>query len=107
MFIIQINSHNNHNTISSIATYSPFPELKYIEPGKMLVKVIKKLKKDQKEDIPFIRLPSFSPTFLATVEVKQETLNTNSKNARWNWLTALANTTLTSVMAEEAAQEAA
>ena len=52
-------------------------------------------------------MPSFSPTFLATVKIEQEIFNTNSEKARWDCLTTLADTTLADVAAYEVAQETA
>ena len=107
MFCIQIDSHNDYGTASLTATCSLSLELEYIKPGHLSTEAVKELKRDQGEDIPFIRLPSFSPTFLAIVKIEQEVFNTNSEKARWDCLTTLADTTLADTAAHEVAQEAA
>ena len=89
--------------MSTFPSRSPSPELQYIEPGHLPAATTLELEKDQEGDIPYIRLPSFSPTFPNNILINEECHNSNSKDGRWAKLTALADTSLT---AADTAQKA-
>jgi hypothetical protein len=76
-----------------------------------------KLDKEQDEDVPFIRSPSFSPTFPeeikvkrlspenpAKIRVKTEIFSTHLEDSRWACLNTLAE--VVQLAGEEAADEA-
>ena len=110
MFAIDLDRGHTSKRESSIASTlssrSPSPELRYIEPGQLFPTTALELEKDQEGDIPYIRSPSFSPTFPDRVLISGEHHNPNSEDGRWAKLHDLANTSLTTAAAADTAQEA-
>jgi hypothetical protein len=119
MFAIRINDYSNDNT-SSTATRSPTPELeyveledlpgtipgvKYIDPGRLSPSSAAELQESQGEDVPFIKSPSFSPTFPAKITIKNEIFSTDTEDSRWARLQTL--TEVSAAAAKEAALEGA
>jgi len=111
MFVIDLDrgrsTKGTSSNASTLSSRSPSPELRYIEPGRLPAATALELEKDQEEDVPYIRSPSFSPTFPEQVLVSGEHHNSNSEDGRWAKLHDLANTSLAAAAAADAAQKAA
>ena len=117
MFTIKIGDRSDIDVASSKATRSPSPDIEYIEPGRLTDPVAIELDKEQDDDVPFIRSPSFSPTFPeeikvkrfspenpAEIKVKTEIFSTHLEDARWARLNTLAE--VVQLVGREAADEA-
>jgi hypothetical protein len=117
MFTIRIDNRSDIDIASSRATRSPSPDIEYIEPDRLTDPVAIELDMEQDGDVPFIRSPSFSPTFPEEIEVKQfssenpaeikvktEIFSTRLEDLRWARLNTLAE--VVHLAGEEAADEA-
>ena len=111
MFVIDLDrghtSKRASSTASTLPSWSPSPKLQYVEPGQLPTATTLELEKDQEKDVPYIWSPSFSPTFPNRILVNGEHHDPNSKDGRWAKLHDLANTSLATAAAADAAQEAA
>ena len=84
MFVIDLDqghtSKRASSNASTLPSRSPSPELRYVELGQLSAATALELEKDQEEDIPYIRSPSFSPTFPTWILVNGEHHNPNSED---------------------------